>query len=220
MLSYGNTIDLDVNQKILAIHHAVSANPFPGFIESVPAYASIAVFYDTVFIRQQYDDTNSVFDFVKERLTKLAEEIGSVAKSKNDRLIKVPVNYNGVDLAYMASIHNLTVDEVIKLHVETVYHIYMNGFLPGFAYMGTVNEKIATARKVQPRLKVRAGSVGIAGTQTGIYPFDSPGGWQIIGTTPLKIFDKTNDDPCLLKAGDSVQFFAIDKNEFDQLNEY
>jgi inhibitor of KinA len=96
----------------------------------------------------------------------------------------------------------------------------MNGFLPGFAYMGTVNEKIITARKEKPRLRVAAGSVGIAGTQTGIYPIDSPGGWQIIGTTPLQLFNKTKADPCLIKAGDQVQFFAIDKNEFDKLNEY
>ena len=123
-------------------------------------------------------------------------------------------------MEYVANLHQLTVEAVIKIHTTVTYRVFMTGFLPGFAYMGTVDEKIITPRKEKPRLHVAAGSVGIAGAQTGIYPIDSPGGWQLIGKTPLQIFNKEKINPCLLKAGDKIQFVAIDKNEFEKLDEY
>jgi inhibitor of KinA len=218
LFSYGNIIDKTVNENILALHRKINAKPFPGFIESVPAYASLAVFYDTVFIRQSHP--GSAFEFVKEVIVNLSKENIAIHGNKENKVITIPVHYNGEDLAYVASLHRLTIEEVISLHANTTYHVYMTGFLPGFAYMGTVDEKIVTPRKDKPRLNVSAGSVGIAGEQTGIYPFDSPGGWQIIGATPLKIFDKEKEDPCLLKAGYTVQFTAIDKNDFEKLNEH
>ena len=114
---------------------------------------------------------------------------------------------------------SLSITEIIKIHTENIYQVYCLGFMPGFAYMGDVNSKIQTARHAQPRKNVSAGSVGIAGAQTGIYPMPSPGGWQIIGRTPLKIFDK---DPAILskfKMGDSVKFYPITRTEFESLNE-
>jgi len=204
----------------MALHDKLSTKSFPGFIESAPAYASLAVYYNPVFIKQQYPDVFTVFAFVQNIIESFAKEIDHTTSFKNKPIKTVPVYYNGEDLEWVASLHQLTTTEVIQLHSGVIYHVFMNGFLPGFAYMGTVNEKIITARKDKPRLMVAAGSVGIAGAQTGIYPTDSPGGWQIIGTTPLQLFNKTKKDPCLIKAGDQVQFFAIDKNEFDKLNEY
>lgn len=220
LISYGNTIDISINEKIMALHQKLSTKSFPGFIESVPAYASLAIFYNPVFIKQLYPDISTAFAFVQNIIESFAKKIAQTASFQTKPVTTIPVYYNGEDLEWIASIHQLTTLEVVQLHCGVVYHVYMNGFLPGFAYMGTVNEKIITARKDKPRLRVAAGSVGIAGAQTGIYPIESPGGWQIIGTTPLQLFDKTKTDPCLIKAGDQVQFFAIDKNEFDKLNEY
>ena len=151
---------------------------------------------------------------------KLATEIDNSEIHESTDKIIIPVYYNGEDLEYVANLHQLTVEAVIKIHTTVTYRVFMTGFLPGFAYMGTVDEKIITPRKEKPRLHVAAGSVGIAGAQTGIYPIDSPGGWQLIGKTPLQIFNKEKINPCLLKAGDKIQFVAIDKNEFEKLNEY
>ena len=197
----------------------LTAKPFPGFVESVPAYASLAVFYDAVFINNNQQQIISAFDFAKICVAKIAAEINN-RSSKMEKKISIPVYYNGEDLEYVAGMHQLNTEEVIKIHTAITYRIFMTGFLPGFAYMGTVDEKIITPRKDTPRLHVAAGSVGIAGAQTGIYPLDSPGGWQIIGTTPLKIFNKEKINPCLLNAGDSVQFIPIDKNDFEKLNEH
>ena len=108
----------------------------------------------------------------------------------------------------------MSIEEIIQMHTNKSYRVFMIGFLPGFAYMGSVDEKIITARRIQPRTNVAAGSVGIAGEQTGIYPLDSPGGWNIIGQTPLKLFDAKRENPVLLEAGDMVSFTAIDINEF------
>jgi inhibitor of KinA len=114
----------------------------------------------------------------------------------------------------MAAAKNMTIAEIIQYHSSKIYRVYMIGFLPGFPYMGVLNEKISMPRKEKP-VKVKAGSVGIAGIQTGIYPFDSPGGWQIIGKTPLKLFDVKKDQPAYLKPGDLVQFDSITRDEFE-----
>jgi inhibitor of KinA len=116
----------------------------------------------------------------------------------------------------VAAANDISPEEVIALHTSKTYRVFMLGFLPGFAYMGQVDEKIAMPRKPQP-VNIAAGSVGIAGRQTGIYPLDSPGGWQIIGKTPLKLFDAEREDPVLLQAGDHVQFFSISKNDFREI---
>jgi inhibitor of KinA len=123
-----------------------------------------------------------------------------------------------LDIDLIAQSHGLTSSEVIALHTARIYRVYLIGFLPGFAYMGTADKRIATPRKTSPRISVPAGSVGIAGEQTGIYPFDSPGGWQLIGRTPLQLFDTNSTTPCLLQPGDEVQFYPIDISEFNQLS--
>jgi inhibitor of KinA len=132
------------------------------------------------------------------------------------RKIKIPVCYSGkyaLDIHDIAKEKKLTAPEIINLHTAKRYRVYMIGFLPGFAYMGEIDKRIAMPRKTQPRTKVEAGSVGIAGMQTGIYPFDSPGGWQIIGKTPVKLFDKEKSDPVLLQPGDEIEFYSITEDE-------
>ena len=208
LVSFGNIIDIHINERVIALHQALSKNPFDGFIESVPAYSSLAVFY-----RQpaRFETVRRFLDDLKP-----SEE----ASRLNQPLIEVPALYDGDDLNFVAEQHQLSREQVISIHASKSYRVFMLGFLPGFSYMGTVDDKIATPRKNSPRTVVPAGSVGIAGKQTGIYPQSSPGGWQLIGRTPLKIFDAKRGVPCLLNPGDSVKFYSITKAEFENLNEY
>ena len=203
----------------MALHHAFQQNKFRGFIETVPAYASLAVFYDTAIIYKAYPVTTTAFDLVKNITEQLVKNIHPAAIIQGNT-INIPVYYNGVDLETIATQHQLSVEEVIRIHASKTYRVFMIGFLPGFAYMGKVDERIATPRHATPRINVQAGSVGIADLQTGIYPLASPGGWQLIGQTPLKIFDQQKKEPCLFSAGDMVQFNSISKEAFNKLNEY
>jgi inhibitor of KinA len=135
-------------------------------------------------------------------------------------IVTIPVCYGGSfgpDLAEVAGLHQLSIAEVIQLHSAVVYKVYMIGFMPGFAYLGGMDERLSTPRKVTPRKSVPAGAVGVAGGQTGVYPLESPGGWQIIGQTPVRLFDLNRREPSLLKPGDTVIFKAIDSKEFNQL---
>ena len=124
----------------------------------------------------------------------------------------------GPDLEYVAEFHHLTIEEVISLHSAAVYKVYMIGFIPGFAYMGGLPAKLDTPRKDSPRKAVPAGAVGIAGKQTGIYPLETPGGWQIIGQTPIKLFDENRQPPAFLKAGDRIKFEPISLSGFEKHN--
>ena len=145
----------------------------------------------------------------------LAEFLYKETEDKNR--VKIPACYVpefGIDLNDIASQKGLSAQDIIQLHTSRIYRVYMLGFLPGFPYMGIIDEKLKMNRKNKPQ-QVCAGSIGIAGMQTGIYPFDSPGGWQIIGRTPLKLFNKENEDPVFLKPGDSVQFYSIARDEFE-----
>lgn len=205
---------------VLQLHQAFSKESFPGITETVPAYSSLAVFYDPVLIREFSKTSETAFSLVKDITEKIISELPGPSRQKNKTEIIVPVYYNGEDLGTVAKINQLTVEEVIQIHTGRIYRVFMIGFQPGFAYMGELDERIRTPRLASPRTIVPAGSIGIAGSQTGIYPFASPGGWQLIGQTPLKIFDVKKDDPCLFKPGDNVKFISISKTEFDQRNEY
>ena len=153
---------------------------------------------------------------MKDKINRLFVPAGEGPTLK--RLIKIPVCYAptfGWDLAEIAAQTGLLLSEIIEIYTSVKYKVYMIGFLPGFAYMGEVDERIAVPRKREPRLKIEPGCVGIAGRQTGIYPLASPGGWQIVGRTPLKLFDKNKSEAVLLKAGDEIQFFSISEDEFE-----
>ncbi len=204
----------------MALHQLFAQHHFKGFVETVPAYASLAVFYDAGTVKKNHGVNSTVFDFVKIFTEQLLKELSDITPEIQSPVITIPVYYNGEDIALIAQEHQLSEEEVISIHTAKIYRVFMIGFLPGFTYMGSVDERIATPRRLSPRIKVPAGSVGIAGFQTGIYPLDSPGGWQLLGQTPIKIFDKEKGNPCLLKAGDSVQFISISNAIFQDLNEY
>jgi len=215
-IDFGNTIEESINLKVLSLFHAITANPLAGMIEAVPAYSSLTVYYDLFFLKKQVLPGQTVYDWVAAQLLQRLNT-DEEKKDVSTGLVTIPVCYEkefGPDIEFLARKKNISVDELISIHTSRQYRIYMLGFLPGFTYMGEVDDKIATARKHQP-VTVAAGSVGIAGKQTGIYPLASPGGWQIIGRTPVKLFNAEKESPVLLKAGDRIQFTSISKNEFE-----
>jgi inhibitor of KinA len=218
-IEFGNKIDILLNQKIHALANALHDAAIEGVRDIIPAYTTITVVYDVLLIRKK---SSSAFELMKNEIEKIMSSVTlSLSKSNNKKLI--PVCYDislGIDLENIAATKNLTVEEIIRLHTSKTYHVYMIGFLPGFAYMGSVHEQLITKRKDQPNFHVAAGSVGIAGEQTGIYPFNSPGGWNIIGRTPLQMFDKNREQPVLIEPGDEVQFQQISLEEFNAINEY
>ncbi len=216
VIDYGNSIDEMLNKYVFTQYSFLQKKKMPGFIEAVPAYASITVFYDPLQVKEETNCRVTAFDCIKVHIEKSLQE-ATFSTLQEGRQLQIPVCYStslAPDLATATSISGLSLEQLIKLHTSIAYRVYMTGFLPGFAYMGTVPEAIQLPRKEKP-VSVKAGSVGIAGRQTGIYPIDSPGGWQIIGMTPLNVFDSHREQPFLLQAGDSVQFIAITKDEFD-----
>lgn len=212
-IDFGNIIDESVNKKIISLFHYLQKKPVEGIIDVVPAYSSVTVYYDVLNIKKKHPLV-SAYDSMKKNLEEILiyDMPGNPAESRH---IRIPVCYDGDDLEYVSKEKNISAGEIIQIHSSPVYLVYLLGFLPGFAYMGQVDERIAIPRKQQPRLRVEAGSVGIAGRQTGIYPLGSPGGWQIIGRTPLKLFDAVKENPTLLQAGDTVQFYPISSHEFE-----
>ncbi len=214
-IDLGNRIDEALNREVMIRCQQIKHQQFPGFVEAVPAYSSLTVYYDPVFIRKLLPGGGAAFAYVRERITEMmAVELPETAESS--RLVRIPVCYDpsvATDLDTLLQEKQLGLEELVSLHTGRIYRVYMMGFLPGFAYMGEVDERIAIGRKSRPQ-STRAGSVGIAGRQTGIYPLTSPGGWTIIGMTPIELFNRNRKEPTLLQAGDRVQFYPIDKYEF------
>ncbi|MCJ8010094.1 5-oxoprolinase subunit PxpB [Lederbergia wuyishanensis] len=214
VIEFGENINLETNNRILEMNQAITNQPFLGFIEAVPAYTTLTCFYDPVCV-----GTGFPYETVKKELEQRVYSLSTFNK-RNEKIIDIPVCYENdysMDIEYVASYNGLTKKEVIHFHSETLYHVYFLGFAPGFPFLGGMNEKIATPRRPAPRLKVPKGAVGIAGKQTGVYPFESPGGWQIIGRTPLELFNPDRTPPSLLLPGDKVRFTPISKQEFDLL---
>ena len=215
-INYGNTIDPGINAEVIARYRQLETDPLPAMIEAVPAYSSITIYYDPLQAKKNIPN-GTAFEWMKEELEKRL--IVPVSQSREEeRRIRVPVCYDPAfapDLQRIAGEKNISIEELIGIHCSTEYKVYMLGFLPGFPYMGQVDDKIITARKPKPE-NIKAGSVGIAGKQTGIYPLDSPGGWQILGRTPLKLFDPLAEDPVFFKPGDRVQFYSISVSEFNR----
>ena len=186
--------------------------------EIIPAYQTITLVYDiTAFYLLEQTDP---LLFIKNILSSIMNEDFVKIDAVKNTVIKIPVCYDidfGIDLASISTLKNITIEEIIERHTHEIYNVFCLGFMPGFAYMGNVNEQIQVARHLAPRPKVFAGSVGIAGLQTGIYPTNSPGGWQIIGRTPIKIFDPHPTKLALFNAGDQVQFYSINRTTYDQM---
>ena len=216
VVDFGNGINHELNDQVKAFYHYLLANPFIGFIEAVPAYNSVTVFYDMLLIRKKIDETETVLSWVEDTLKKMFP-LAVKLKTPIPRLVEIPVCYDdeyAPDLRLVSDMKGIPIEEVIRLHTSNKYRVYMLGFLPGFAYMGEVNMKIEVPRKENPRMRIEAGSVGIAGKQTGIYPIESPGGWQIIGRTPLRLFDPGKSEPTLLRSGDDVKFYAVTRESY------
>ncbi|RYG53100.1 MAG: 5-oxoprolinase subunit PxpB [Chitinophagaceae bacterium] len=215
-LDYGNLIDPAINCEVIAWFNAFQQQPLPGVIEMVPAYSSLTFYYDIIKVRQLYSTKTTAAETISIELEKRLQHLPLSADIPR-RLMRIPVCYEppyAMDMKAMIQGTGLTAEAIIQRHTATTYQVYMLGFLPGFAYMGEVNNSIAMPRKSQP-VFVPAGSVGIAGKQTGVYSFPSPGGWMIIGRTPLQLFRANTAVPALLHAGDSVQFYSISRDEFD-----
>jgi inhibitor of KinA len=215
-IDFGSVIDESINAKVIALFTYLSQHQLNGMIEAIPAYSSITVCFDIALLRRKIAQQGKAYEFIIDELHKLMRNNFPYVSTERN-LLRIPVCYEkefAMDLQWMARQKNISAEDLIRLHHSKQYRVFMLGFLPGFAYMGEVNEQIAVPRKLQPQ-PISAGSVGIAGKQTGIYPLSSPGGWQIIGRTPLKMFDKDKDQLCLLKAGDYVEFYPITKHEFE-----
>lgn len=210
VVQFGETIDRETLSRVRNLTDQLAFQPIPGVIETVPAYTTVTLHYDPLRIDLQ----NLIADL--QRLLATQTE----ASDLKQRLIQIPVCYGGdfgPDLELVARHNLLTVDEVVEIHSSAEYLVYMIGFAPGFPYLGGMSARIATPRRESPRLKTPAGSVGIAGTQTGVYPIETPGGWQLIGRTPINLFQPSFDPPTLLRAGDSVRFQPIARDQFDSL---
>ncbi len=210
-IDFGNEISIALNEKVIRLADYIGKNNFAGFIELVPAYSSLAVFYDLTQVRKNYNEFPDSFSFVKKFIENALTNSGEMKKVE-PRLIKIPVDYSkefAIDLEFIARNANLSAAEVVKIHTSQTYRVFMIGFLPAFAYLGEVDERIAAPRKPTPRTRIEKGSVGIAGRQTGIYPLESPGGWQIIGRTEMEMFQPESEEISLLKTGDSVQFYDV-----------
>lgn len=210
-IDFGNGIDETTNNRVLQLF-AQLQHRYAFLIDVVPAYSSLTVHFDVCAL---HTSGKTAFDTVRELLLPL---LGNGQRSlQKSRQLRIPVCYAkqfAPDMAELAMQKLLPIDEVIKLHTAKTYRVYMIGFLPGFAYMGKVDEQLATPRRSQPRTHVAEGSVGIAGQQTGIYPLTSPGGWNIIGRTPVKIFDTKSENPVFFQPGDEVCFYSITEDEF------
>lgn len=206
IIEWEQQIDPEIHQRVMQAYRSLQS---PYILDLIPAYASLTVVYDAVMMRRAGKNIRTV---VKEALSK-----DTAALPDASRLLEIPVCYHpsiGPDIEAMATQKGLTIEQIVDLHTAPVYTVYMLGFLPGFPYMGKVDERLVTPRLKQPRLKVPAGSVGIAGAQTGIYSLGSPGGWNIIGQTPLRLFDAEKEEPCYCRPGDRVKFIPVTLEEF------
>jgi inhibitor of KinA len=209
LIQLGDTISGEVHNRVRALVAAIDKADVPGLIEVVPAYASLAVHYDPAAVDAAAEPPSAV---VERTLQSLIERAGSY-KPTRGRLVEVPVRYGGTygpDLPAVADRAGLSEADVIRMHSKAEYTVAMLGFSPGFAYLLGLPERLATPRHDKPRLSVPAGSVGIAGAQTGIYSLATPGGWRIIGRTPARLFDPVAEPPTLLSMGDRVRFSAED----------
>jgi len=209
LVELGDRISPDVNRRVRELFVMLEKNPVEGVLETIPAYRSLLIVYDplitnTILLKHQIEDLQK-----KSELIDIPEP----------KTVEIPVVYGadyGPDLEWVARYHKTSIEEVIHLHTGTTYQVYMIGFTPGFPYMGELPERLGTPRRETPRTTIPEGSVAIAQRQTGIYPVESPGGWHILGRTPMKLFNPLQTPPTLLEMGDLVRFFPIEEEEFKQ----
>lgn len=207
LVALGSGIDPDVNRRVQRLHRRLSRERLRGVVETVPAYASLLIVYDPL---------RAAPEALKRHVLGLCEMDEGDEGDTPHKTLEIPVVYGGEygpDLEFVADLHGLTEEEVVRLHSGTVYRVYMIGFTPGYPYMGELPAALDTPRRKTPRTRIPKGSVAIAQRQTGIYPVVSPGGWQIIGRTPVDLFDARLENPSLLSIGDAVSFAPISPEE-------
>ena len=208
LIEIGDVISSEVNQKVIVLNEAILKAEIQGVEELVPTYRSLLV---------RYGPLETTYEQLVFRVKDIEKTLKESRVEIEGRKVIIPVVYGGEygpDLSNVAHYHRLTEEQVVKLHSEREYRVYMLGFVAGFPYLGEVSDEIATPRLEKPRLKVPAGSVGIAEKQTGIYPCETPGGWRIIGRTPIKLFNPLQQPPALLKPREIVKFKPISEKEF------
>lgn len=209
IVEWEQQIDPVIHQSVMQVFHYLRALKLATILDVIPAYASLTVVFDPLKLSK-----NQIEGWVKKALSQQAIDLTPARK------LEIPVCYHpslAPDLVAMAEQKEVSVEEIIAWHTEQIYTVYMIGFLPGFPYMGKVADKLAAPRLKQPRVRVPAGSVGIAGSQTGIYPLASPGGWNIIGRTPLRLFNTHIAEPCFCRPGDQVQFVPVPLEDFEKM---
>ena len=210
LVEWGAVIDPKINQKITGLVSLFKDQKIEGVIDFIPAFSSLLINYDPRIIAFR-------------RLKKITEDLLTIEISNNQlkkRIFEIPVCYGGEygpDIEYIAKNAQLTKEELIQIHSGTDYLIYMLGFLPGFSYLGGLDDRIHTPRLNNPRKAIPAGSVGIGGSQTGIYPLESPGGWQLLGRTPIKTYDPEREEPILFEAGDYIRFVPVDQATYQEI---
>jgi len=210
VVEFGDGIDVRINTRVRLLHHALGAAAHAGIVETVPTYRSLMVHYDPMVLPRE-----ALEDVIITTAGRLPEEVREPV-----RTVKIPVTYGGEagpDLADVAAAAAVDEQAVVDLHAGGDYVVFMLGFMPGFPYLGGLPPRLATPRLATPRTLVPAGSVGIAGAQAGIYPTESPGGWRLIGRTPIRLFDPLRSPPTLLEAGDHVRFVPITQTDYDAI---
>ncbi|HEV8645385.1 MAG TPA: 5-oxoprolinase subunit PxpB [Burkholderiales bacterium] len=216
VIEFGDRLDPELSARIAAAAQHLRASPPPGVLDIVPAYTTLALHYDPAVIGAGTTPYEALIEQIGAWLHAQAD-----AELSPGRLVEIPVCYGGgfgEDLEEVARQHGLTPEEVATIHCGKDYRVHMLGFVPGFAYLGDLDSRIGTPRRDTPRPRVPAGSVAISGDQTGVYPLETPGGWHLIGRTPVRMFTPEAEPPCLLGAGDTVRFVPISRAEFDALS--
>jgi KipI family sensor histidine kinase inhibitor len=212
IVEFADRIDPVINAAAVALARSLQGRSIAGVRDVLPTFRSVAVHFDP--LRTDYA---ALVEELENESTKVVAGVTGIEAAAP---IRVPVCYGGAfgpDLPAVARFAGVTEREAIEIHASRTYRVFMLGFVPGFTYMGTVDPRIAVPRMTSPRLRVPSGSVGIAGPQTGIYPASTPGGWQIVGATPVRPFDIDRPEPFLFKPGDEVEFYAIDAADYDRL---
>lgn len=212
LIEFGNEISPEINRKITAVVQLMKAQQIEGVVDMIPAFCSLLINYDPRII---------TYEHLRKRMEQLVK-LDVAAEQTARKIIEIPVCYGGEygpDIENIAKHSGVSVEEVIRIHSSRDYLIYMLGFMPGFAYLGGLEECLHTPRLANPRIKINAGSVGIGGSQTGIYPLDSPGGWQLLGMTPVKVYDPMRDVPILYEAGEYIRFVPVDEETYKSIKE-
>lgn len=212
-VEFGNKIAPELNDRAIHLAELLASSPFEGMLEAAPAYSSVTVFFDTVAVRRHNPFSESVHAAVREKLEAVLKGVRRERRLPG-RVVEIPLEVGkdlSLDLDFVASECGLSPADVIEMFVSRAYRVYMLGFLPGFAYMGDIDPRIATPRRATPRIRVPKGSVAIAGRQAGIYSLESPGGWHILGRTSVNMFAPQKAQPCLVEPGDEVRFKLLGK---------